>query len=325
MSHNQPGPYGQPQQPGPYGGQPQQPNPYGQQPQQPNPYGQPAPQPGYGYPQQAPQGVPQQGYGYPQQPGMPPQPNQYGQQPPTPPYGGPMQPMQPPAKKKTGLIVLAAIVAVAAIGGGAWFLLNGKAGNGDVSDATKGYKLVPPAAVAEFKKGNEKSDSFSSKDKKEAEGIGIKNPEQAQQGYQAGDPAQPMQSKLLQFSGIYGEIADPAKTLDASFALMKNSAEEDDKKQEVTFVGAAQTMKPAGFDGALMKCQDAKFESKEKSANPLQPKEFTVPMCIWTDYSTMGIVMPLDISKMMTGGKGYTLEQSAEYAAKLYNTARVKK
>ncbi|MFG2558250.1 RDD family protein [Streptomyces sp. NPDC048496] len=33
-----------------------------------NPYGQ---QPGYGYPQQAPQGVPQQGYGYPQQPGQP--------------------------------------------------------------------------------------------------------------------------------------------------------------------------------------------------------------------------------------------------------------
>ncbi|MEV6650426.1 RDD family protein [Streptomyces sp. NPDC051219] len=44
-------------------------NPYGQQPPQgqPNPYGQQQGQPGYGYPQQAPQGVPpQQGYGYPQ-------------------------------------------------------------------------------------------------------------------------------------------------------------------------------------------------------------------------------------------------------------------
>ncbi|WP_328300399.1 hypothetical protein OG389_23385 [Streptomyces sp. NBC_00435] len=35
-------------------------NPYGQQPQ--------GGQPGYGYPQQAPQGIPPQGYGYPQQP-----------------------------------------------------------------------------------------------------------------------------------------------------------------------------------------------------------------------------------------------------------------
>jgi uncharacterized RDD family membrane protein YckC len=46
-------------------------NPYGQQPGQP-----PQGQPGYGYPQQAPQGVPQQqgqpGYGYPQQPGQQP-------------------------------------------------------------------------------------------------------------------------------------------------------------------------------------------------------------------------------------------------------------
>ncbi|MEI7033089.1 RDD family protein [Streptomyces pratensis] len=48
-------------------------NPYGQQPGQP-PQGPPQGQPGYGYPQQAPQGVPPQGYGYPQQPGQPGQP-----------------------------------------------------------------------------------------------------------------------------------------------------------------------------------------------------------------------------------------------------------
>ncbi|MEV7295202.1 RDD family protein [Streptomyces microflavus] len=62
-------------------------NPYGQQPGQP-PQGPPQGQPGYGYPQQAPQGVPQQGYGYPQQqPGYPQQPPGYPQQPGQP-YGG---------------------------------------------------------------------------------------------------------------------------------------------------------------------------------------------------------------------------------------------
>lgn len=44
-------------------GDPNPNNPYGQQPGQP-----PQGQPGYGYPQQAPQGVPQQGYGYPSAP-----------------------------------------------------------------------------------------------------------------------------------------------------------------------------------------------------------------------------------------------------------------
>ncbi|MFC7307401.1 RDD family protein [Streptomyces monticola] len=75
-------------------------NPYGQQPQQPQqppqgsqqPYGypqQPQGQPGYGYPQQAPQGVPpQQGYGYPQQ--QPQQPGYPQQQ-----AGYPGYPQQP--------------------------------------------------------------------------------------------------------------------------------------------------------------------------------------------------------------------------------------
>jgi uncharacterized RDD family membrane protein YckC len=78
----------------PYGQQPpqggQQPPQGGQQPPQggQQPYGypqQPQGQPGYGYPQQAPQGVPpQQGYGYPQQPGgQYPQQQMYGG---TPPY-----------------------------------------------------------------------------------------------------------------------------------------------------------------------------------------------------------------------------------------------
>lgn len=61
-------------------GDPNPNNPYGQQPGQP-----PQGQPGYGYPQQAPQGVPPQGgqpgYGYPQAP-----PAQYGM--PQPGYGG---------------------------------------------------------------------------------------------------------------------------------------------------------------------------------------------------------------------------------------------
>jgi hypothetical protein len=74
----------------------QQPPPYGQG--QPG-YGQQGPPPGYG--QQPPQGYPQQPGqvppGYPQQPGYPPQ-----QGYPPPGYGGPMQ---PPRKKKTGLIL----------------------------------------------------------------------------------------------------------------------------------------------------------------------------------------------------------------------------
>ncbi|WP_405389053.1 hypothetical protein OG596_14555 [Streptomyces sp. NBC_01102] len=80
-----------------------------------NPYGQQqGGQPGYGYPQQAPQGVPPQGYGYPQAP-----PVQGG-------YGYPGAPVEMPGGVKAarimlyvlgGFQVLGAIIMVA---GGAW-------------------------------------------------------------------------------------------------------------------------------------------------------------------------------------------------------------
>ncbi|WP_411105499.1 hypothetical protein [Streptomyces sp. cmx-4-9] len=313
MSYNQPGPYGQqPQQPGPYGQQPQQPGPYGQQPQQPGPYGQPAPQPGYGYPQQP--GVPPQGY--PQQPPAPP----YGH-PQQAPYGG-MPPQQPPKKSKTGVIVVSSVVAVAVIAAGSWFLLK-DGGSGSVSADTKGYKLVAPETVDDFKKNPKHEEgSFTDKEKKEAEAAGIKDPTQVGMDYQAGDPKNPLTAKGLNFQGMYGEVADPEKAVDGYFAMAKvNIAKEG--KSEIELLGTPKSITPAGFKGAVMKCQNFKFTSKDTSEKG--PKEATLPFCIWGDYSTLSIVSATDIASVLAGKPGYTLEQTAELAGKLYNTARVKK
>ncbi|MFB7786642.1 hypothetical protein ACFC1D_28530 [Streptomyces vinaceus] len=303
MSYNQPGPYGgqPPQQPGPYGGP------------QPGPYGQPAPQPGYGYPQQPPppcvppQGYPQQqpqpGYGYPQQP----------------PYG--MQP-QPPKKSKAG-VVIAVVVAIAAIAGAGWYFTKGGGAGGAVAANTKGYKLVAPETVDDFKKDPNHKDKSSDTDKKEAEGVGIKNPTQVGMEYQSGDPKNPLAGKLLNFSGFYGEIPDPEKSVDAYFALAKLEATKNDSKRSVELIGTPKTMSPAGFKGAVMKCQEAKFTSKDTTTKG--PKEFTLPICIWGDYSTLGTVTSMEMASALSGKSGYTLEQTADLAAKLYNTARVKK
>ncbi|MCX4533169.1 hypothetical protein ACWD4L_29895 [Streptomyces sp. NPDC002596] len=70
-----------------------------------NPYGQPqGGQPGYGYPQQAPQGVPQQGYGYPQAP-----PVQGG-------YGFPGVPTEMPGGVKAARVMLYVITGLQVIG-----------------------------------------------------------------------------------------------------------------------------------------------------------------------------------------------------------------
>ncbi|MFD4244859.1 hypothetical protein ACFWP3_25195 [Streptomyces sp. NPDC058525] len=305
MSYNQPGPYGQqPQQPGPYGQQPPPPPP--------GPYGQPAPQPGYGYPQQP--GVPPQGY--PQQPQQQPA---YGYQ--QPPYGA-MPPQQQPKKSKAG-VVIGVVVAVAVIAGGGWYFLGGGAG-GSIAADTKGYKLVAPESVDDFKKDPKYKDKpFTDKDKKEAEGVGVKNPTQVGMTYQSGDPANPLAGKLLNFSGVYGEIPDPEKAVDAYFALAKLEATKDDSKTNVELIGSPKTMSPSGFKGAVMKCQEAKFTSKDASNKG--PKEFTLPICIWGDYSTLSTVTSMEMASVLAGKSGYTLEQTADLTAKLYNTSRVKK
>ncbi|MFD6227781.1 hypothetical protein ACFWFZ_12990 [Streptomyces sp. NPDC060232] len=305
MSYNQPGPYGQqPQQPGPYGQQPPPPGPYGQ-PAQPGPYGQPA--------------SPQPGYGYPQQPGVPPQ--GYPQQPPTPAYGYPQQAPyggQPPKKSKAGVII-GVVVAVAVIVGGGWYLLGGGSA---VSDDTKGYKLAAPDAVDDFKKDAKyKEDDFTDEDKKEAEAAGIKNPTQVGMDYLAGDPKNPLTAKGLKFSGLYGEIADPEKSVDGYFAKARMDAAKDGKS-DVQLIGSPKTMSPPNFKGAVMKCQDIKFTSKDTSTKG--PKEATLPFCVWGDYSTIAMVSASDVASILANKPGYTQEQAAELAAKLYNTARVK-
>ncbi|MFE2018327.1 hypothetical protein ACFW9O_09825 [Streptomyces sp. NPDC059499] len=326
MSYNQPGPYGgQPPQgqPGPYG---QQPGPYGGQP----PQGPPQGQPGYGYPQQAPQGVPPQqppqGYGYPQ--GQ--QPGPYGQQPPTPPYGGQQAygGQMPPAapKKKTGLIIGGAVVALAVIAGGVYFLTSG-GGNGDVADSTKGYKITPAASVGDYKQGKKdsSSDTMTSKEKAEAEALGIKDAHKAEAQYQSGDlEKNPLTTKMLMLYGNWGEVSDPAKALDGMFAQAKVGMAEDEDEGKATLVGSPKSVTPEGFEGALMKCQEMKVVNDKADGTAAGgPKEMVMPVCIWADYSTVAAVIGVDIGAAMTN-KSMTLDETAALAAKLYNTSRTK-
>ncbi|MES9507209.1 hypothetical protein ABWJ92_12470 [Streptomyces sp. NPDC000609] len=335
MSYNQPGPYGgqPPQGQGPYGGQPPQgqPGPYGQQPQgQPGPYGQqpgpyggqpPQGQPGYGYPQQAPQGVPPQqqpqpGYGYPQAQ----QPGPYGQQPPAPPYGGqPPYGAMPPAepKKKTGLIIGGVIVALAVIGGGVYLATSG--GSSSVADDGKTYKLTTPETVIDgtYKKAPSQGGDepeMSSSDIKEAKKWGVKNPTNVNGSYQAGEATS---QKMLQFSGVYGDIDDPEKVVDAMFANAKTEASKD-KEKSGELVGSPQTFTPPGFKNGVLKCQEAKVDSGTTGST----KSLSLPICIWGDHSTLVYVMNMDMAALMTG-KSVTLEDAANTAAKLRDDIRV--
>ncbi|SFN47534.1 MULTISPECIES: hypothetical protein [unclassified Streptomyces] len=315
MSHNQPGPYGgQPQQPGQYG----QPGPYGQQPPQ------AAPQPGYGYPQQAP---PQQpGYGYPQQApqGVPPQTPPYGQQ--QAPYGQQPYPTvpQPPVPsggggKKVG-IILGAVAVVAAVAVGAYFVLGGGGGS-DIADDGP-HKLTTPAKVlnGEFKKSESAgSGGFNEDDIKEAEDHGVKNAKDVGAGYQAGDESNPLSAQMINFMGVYGEIDDPESVVDAMFADMKKEASKD-ASETGELVGSPETFTPSALDGAVLKCQETKFEGDSSAGGP---SKMSVPICIWGDHSTIGVVIYADMASAM-GGKAADLSGAADKAANFRKDVRVK-
>lgn len=317
MSYNQPGPYGgQPQQPGPYGQPGGQQGPYGQQPPQ------AAPQPGYGYPQQAP---PQQpGYGYPQQApqGVPPQTPPYGQ--PQAPYGQQPYPTvpQPPVSggggKKVG-IILGAVAVVAAVAVGAYFVFGGGSG-ADIADDGP-HKLTTPATVlgGEYKKSSSAdSNGFSESDIEEAEKHGVKNAEDVSAQYQAGDKNNPLSAQMINFMGVYGEIDDPEAVVDAMFADMRKEASKDSETGEL--VGSPEAFTPSALDGAVLKCQETKFKGDSSSGGPDQ---MSVPICIWGDHSTIGVVIYADMASAMAG-KSADLSGAADKAANFRNDVRVK-
>ncbi|MFF1376637.1 hypothetical protein [Streptomyces sp. NPDC058308] len=318
MSDNQPGPYGQqPLQPGPYGQQPQQG--YGQpgygQPQQPS-------QPGYGYPQQPPQ---QPGYGQPQQPGPYGQPPQgpYGQQQPQAPYG--QVPPPPPGggsggKKKTGLVI-GAVAVVAALGVGAYFVFGGSDSTSVEDDGA--HRLVPPGSVGEYKKSDEAGapdgGPLGSGDKKNAEEIGIKDPHNVSATYETGAT---LKGKQMSFQGMYGDIDDPEQAVDDGFAKAdenteKESGKSTDEGDEVELTGSPETVEPDGLDNAVMKCQTASIKD--------DGGETKLPICMWADHSTYGIVFGVDVAAMAKGkGGGMAADDVAEFAADLRKAARVK-
>ncbi|MEV2249651.1 hypothetical protein AB0I94_03675 [Streptomyces sp. NPDC050147] len=261
---------------------------------QPGPYGgQPPQQPGYGYPQQ-----PQAPYG--QAP--------YGQAP----SGG--------GGKKAGIIV-GVVVAVAAIGAGVWWFTAGKDGGGSVADDGKTYKLTAPESVlgGQYKKDTSGGDGggMSSGDLKDLEKQGVSNPKDAYAAYNYGKGAT---MKSLNYSGVYGEIDDPEKVVDAMFAEMeKNSG----KPGGMKLIGSPEEFTPDGFEHGVMKCQNAEFDMGDVSGDDDSlPDTFQTPMCVWGDNSTVAYAAYSDVAA--TGsGKDIALENVASLVTNLRDDVRV--
>ncbi len=302
MSYNQPGPYGQQpgSQPGPYGAPPPQgpppggPNPYGQggAPGPPPPGAAPGAGPGYGYPQQPGQPGQPGGYGQPQQPGPYGQqqvpPGQFpGQVPGQPPYGQ-MPPPPGTGKKRTPLIVVAIVAALAVVGGGAYFLLN-KDGAGSIAadDGTR-YTLSLPDQTGEFHKHDGGGGEGPTDDELAEAGLqemesddAIYRNMTADAWEQSGGVWEPG-TITLGVVGLWGEVENPEATVDAMFALATEEAEQEEETEfEMVDSPSDQT-----DSDAVLKCQIGRGIEKDPDLGYVPE----TTLCVWSDYSTVGLV-----------------------------------
>jgi hypothetical protein len=233
-----------------------------------------------------------------------------------------MPPAPSGGKKKTGLI-LGAVAVVAAIGVGVYFVVGGSGGSGDAAGDDGPHKLTTPATVlTEYKKaeGNGSDSAMTKDDLQNAEDWGVKNPKDVSANYQAGeDESNPLAGKLVTFGGVYGEIEDPEKAVDGLLAYMKKDAE----KEDVTMKGEPKAYTPAGFDGTVLKCQQATVKNTDATAGSGEPSEMNMTYCVWGDYSTIGFVMPMEIADI-AAGKETDPTEAAALTAKFRKDVRVK-
>jgi hypothetical protein len=201
---------------------------------------------------------------------------------------------------------------------------SGSVRNGEVADSTKGYKLVAPESVDAYTK----SSPGTTPGAKEAKDLGVDNAQTVSGVYNASgtDPAKVGGTRLT-FYGYYGEIADPAKALDAYLATAADKGLKGSGKTpgiDIKPSGNATIMKPAGLEGALMKCQDMQVTRSKVDGAPNDGADFRFVVCAWSDYSTLGGADVVGLAQMKTGGNGASQDEVAALTVKLYDTARQK-
>ena len=348
MSNDQPGPYGQQPPSGPPAGGP---GPHGapQPPGGPSPY---APAPGapaggsFGPPSGGRYGQPG-GFGQPGQPAQQgpggqvpggaayPPPGPGAQQGPAAPYGAP--PAQPPAGQqpeqpgpgqgggsRRGLVIGAAVVVLAAVAAGAFFLFGDGDEDGD-QDSAGGpavgeggsYTLVLPETSGDFALVNP-AESTTDLDPEALGRLGLSEANATRGSYVSGlspeeanalSGPQDLGDRTLvemEAEGLWGSVDDPSAALNAAFAFAADELSQG--QDQVTLQGEPQDVRPEGLpEDAVMKCQMGTVR--------VQGSEVSVPVCAWADHSTMGLTYSLGVNAQ--GPFAVDLEDAAAATARL--------
>ena len=117
---------------------------------------------------------------------------------------------------------------------------------------------------------------------------------------------------------LHGTVKDPQKTADAMMKSLRDDPDKDDKDSKTEFLGQPQTLHPSGAEDAVVECQTAKITDISSG------KAYTLSVCLWADYSTVGTVAPFDLTVLTNGtGTGMSAADTADLLAKVRKDVRV--
>ncbi|MEU7042937.1 hypothetical protein AB0A77_17985 [Streptomyces varsoviensis] len=228
-------------------------------------------------------------------------------------------------KGRTAALVAGAVVVVAAIVGGIVLLSGGDGEAESSASATadsgkkseekdkkdgkdekeaeeytgKRYRLTAPETMAGDLKKESGSDAAPTAGFLSAfEKLGVAKARGVGATYQGGKN---LGSKWLKFTGLYGEVSDPEKTVDRYFAYRASSAAKSvasgqSLKEEMS--GGPTRLSPAGLDDdAVLKCQNVTYTSDKDIA--AGRKGTIMPNCVWADHSTVGLLVHSHTASML--------------------------
>ncbi|MFI9310748.1 hypothetical protein [Streptomyces triculaminicus] len=209
---------------------------------------------------------------------------------------------------------------------------SGAAGPGGLRDAVEAAPGATPSGTGEGKRyrlaapdtilaGTYRKDPVTSRDpfrevdKQTLAIVGVTDAQSVGGAYKSDTTAPSL--KLANFGGLWGGVKDPEATVDNMFRTLILGIQADPTgKPELE--GSPKAFRPSRLDGnAVMKCQ------KMKTTDPsLGAQSFTVPVCIWADSSTVGVVSSADATTILLH-QDPSLEQAADITARIRLDVRV--
>ncbi|GHF67807.1 hypothetical protein GCM10010218_56640 [Streptomyces mashuensis] len=269
----------------------------------------------------------QQGPGYPTQPGLPPP---YGG-PPGPPYGGPRR------GRAVGITVGVVLLAGVLVAGGLLLLRDkedpkpgvipgptahspSSGGPAPSLPPERRFRLTTPETLVQGRfvadPGQTDGGYFGDEDQSRLAGLGVADATKTARAYESAPAVTPL--AVLRFSGMWGKVQDPANTVENVLRFVASSNSNASASPKPGFEGSAEKETPAGVDAdTVVKCQ--KWNTRKKSKD--ESDEVRIPVCVWADHSTVGVVQYLD-GNVAAYGYQPSLPQTADVLAQVYHDTR---